>query len=186
MTSENTRKKIAAALLLFMVFGCKIFAQPFLVLLPEAGLQLELPSPEWAKPDQKTVGDMIIYSGKRAPITDSLNRGIVANVSILIEKVEPGLRAKAYSASRRAQVPFDIQKTLNAKTGRLKMLNAIAHFGSYKDASGLLHRICVVYAIHRGKGIQLILDGTDSVWPSLKPEFLAIAQSLSISSQARK
>jgi hypothetical protein len=156
-----------------------VLAQSVQVVLPETGLQLTLPAPQWEKPEKKNAGTMILYSAKRVPVTDSLNRGIVAHLSILIEKVEPGLKAKPYSASRRAQVPFTLQKTWSPGKGKKSFPNCIAHLGSYKDATGLLHRICVVYAVHQGKGIQIILDGTDSVWPTLKPEFLAIAESLS-------
>jgi hypothetical protein len=46
------------------------------------------------------------------------------------------------------------------------------------DSKKIRHRILIVYAIHQSKGVQLICDATDSVWPQVAPEFRSGIKSL--------
>ena len=121
---------------------------------------------------------MVVYSYKRKPITDSLNRGIVANVSVLIENVEKGLNVISWSAARRQQVPFQVTKVLTKDKGNLSAYHAIGYEGSYVDSKKINHRIFIVYAIHQNKGVQMICDATESVWPMVAPEFRSAIKSL--------
>lgn len=121
---------------------------------------------------------MVVYSYKRKPITDSLNRGIVANVSVLIENVEKGLDVISWSSDRRKQVPFQVTKVLTKKKGNLSAYQAIGYEGSYVDSKKISHRILMVYAIQQKKGVQMICDATDSVWPMVEPEFRSAIKSL--------
>jgi hypothetical protein len=146
--------------------------------LPEAGLEFQLPGKEWDKEKRELVGSVVLYNFKRQPITDSLNQGIIANISILIEDAEPGLNAATYSLMKRSKVPFKIDKTFTWNSGLLNYRTSVGYLGSYSDKAGLLHRIVVVHALRGRKGIQMICDATDSVWPAVQPEFMAAVKSL--------
>ena len=147
-------------------------------ILKEAGMQFSLPDSVWQPGNRQESGSMIVYSYKRKPITDSLNRGIVANVSVLIENVEKGLNVNSWSAARRQEVPFKVTKVLTKKKGNLSAYQAVGYEGSYVDSKKINHRILIVYAIQQNKGVQMICDATDSVWPMVEPEFRSAIKSL--------
>ena len=147
-------------------------------ILKEAGMQFSLADSSWQPGTRQESGSMIVYSYKRKPITDSLNRGIVANVSVLIENIEKGLDVISWSSERRKQVPFQVTKVLTKKKGNLSAYQAIGYEGLYVDSKKISHRILMVYAIHQSKGVQMICDATDSVWPKVEPEFRSAIKSL--------
>ena len=161
--------------------------KPIPIVVKEAGMQFSLPDSLWEPGTRTEPGSMTLYSYKRKPITDSLNRGIVANVSILIEHVEKGLDVISWSSDRRKQVPFKVTKVLSKEKGYLSARHAIGYEGSYVDSKKINHRIFIVYAIHQNKGLQMICDATESVWTQVEPEFLSGIKSLqAIPSKSRK
>ena len=163
--------------LLLLFFIQANLKTPALNILKEAGMQFSLPDSVWQPGNRQESGSMIVYSYKRKPITDSLNRGIIANVSVLIETVDKGMNVNTWSSERRKQVPFKVTKVLTKEKGNLSAYQAIGYEGLYEDSKKINHRILMVYAIHQNKGVQLICDATDSVWPQVKPEFLSAIKS---------
>lgn len=170
--------KLFAPLLLLLFLQASLRSSSGPIVLKEAGMQFSLPDSSWQPGKREESGSMILYSFKRKPITDSLNRGIVANVSVLIENVEKGLDVISWSTERRQQVPFTVTKVLTKEKGNLSAYQAIGYEGSYVDSKKIIHRILIVYAIHQNKGVQMICDTTDSVWPMVVPEFLTGIKSL--------
>ena len=165
--------------LLFCFFLETVFSQTLVQKLPEAGLQFILPDNQWsAKKREKVNGNMILYNYKREPITDSLNRGIIANISVLIEDIENPMKVSTYSIEKRKEVAFAVSKILTWKKGDLMLQQSIGYEGSYVDQNKNLHRIVVVHAVWGKKGVQFICDATDSIWPMVKAEFLNAAKSL--------
>lgn len=164
---------------LFLLFYIQAsFKRSAPVHLKEAGMQFSLPDSVWQPGNRQESGSMIVYSFKRKAITDSLNRGIVANVSVLVENVEKELDVISWSSARRAQVPFQVTKVLTRKKGNLSAFQAIGYEGLYVDSKKISHRILIVYAIHQNKGVQMICDATESIWPIVEPEFRSAIKSL--------
>jgi len=164
--------------LLFLFLGNWVNTGSLTRKLPEAHLQFTLPSEEWDKDNRQLVGDVILYTYKRKPITDSLNRGIVANISVLIEGVEPGLKSADYAKSRRDQVKYKIQRKLTDRKKDFILGSAAGFEGSYKDQAGNTHHILVLYSVLEKKGVQFICDATESIWPQISPEFRKTLRSL--------
>lgn len=149
-----------------------------IVSITEAGLKFTIPTKEWKPNPREVLGNIVLYNLKREPITDSLNRGIIANISILVEDIRPGTTVTAFSKMKRKEVDFGVDRIVTKDQGILAYPLSLGFEGHYVDQSKNEHKILVVHAVNGKKGIQMICDATPSVWPKVKDEFYAAVGSL--------
>jgi hypothetical protein len=100
---------------------------------PGSSLSITPASEEWDFIDTKEANEMLIHTFKRAPIIDSQERQIVANVSIIQESTN-GLDVVTYSAAKRSSMPaFDVEKVFIPKDIKMKYKNGIGYLATYSD-----------------------------------------------------
>ena len=143
----------------------------------EANIKINVPDSVWhMQPRQQRKG-YIIYSFKRDPIIDSLNRSIIPNIAVIIEKISPKTDVVTYSINKRAKMNIKVTQTFIDGDGIINFINAVGYKGSYVDGNSLTHIVYVVHAINGDKGIQLILDTTSETFSLVNPDFLAVLKS---------
>jgi hypothetical protein len=55
----------------------------------------------------------------------------------------------------------------------------MGYFSTYQDSNGLEHKIIVLHLINGTSGVQIISDGTSSVYDLMKDEYKKIVASIS-------
>ena len=143
----------------------------------EGNIKINIPDSVWhLQPRQEKKG-YIIYTFKRDPIIDSLNRSIIPNIAVIIEKISPKTNVVTYSINKRANMNIEVAQTFINGDGIISFIDAVGYKGSYVDNNHLTHIVYVVHAKNGDKGIQLILDTTSETFSLINPDFLAVLKS---------
>jgi hypothetical protein len=172
------RKLFLRALLFYPVFLANhSYAADSTYLFKEANIKVNVPNSVWHLRPRQEKNGYTIYLFKRDPIIDSLNRSIIPNIGIIIEKISPKTDVVTYSVNKRANMNIDVDKTFMHGDGIINFINAVGYKGSYVDDNHLSHIVYVVHAINGDKGIQLILDTTSETFSSVDPDFLVVLKS---------
>ena len=166
--------RLVVSFFLLFQYG-ELLATDSVYLFKEAHIQLEVNSHWHLQPRQEQNG-FIIYVFKRDPVFDSLNRKIIPNAAVVIEKIDPKMDVVAYSVNKRASGAFSVTQVFNHEDGIIRYVNAIGYKGTYTDQMD--HIVYVVHAINEGEGMQIILDTTSETFPALEAEFLQILKSI--------
>lgn len=146
--------------------------------LKEAKVKIDLPNDSWFLADKQENKGMTIYFFKRHPIEDDEGRKIIPNISVIIEDVDKGLDAVAYSAMKRSRVNFEVLEVFTHTNGQIEFQNAVGYKGKYVDTGGLAHTIYVVHGINGKKGLQFICDVTTNILDQVDNEFMATLKSI--------
>lgn len=158
-------------LLLFILLFLGTFqllAQSFLI--NETKLAIEMPNEDWKLADTQTNGDKKVYYFKRTPITDSQNRQVIPNISIIVESNQ-GMDVVTYSAMKRIEMPFEVLEVFIPANINMEYENAIGYKGVYDDKFGA-HKIYVIFLNNKKKGLRIICDVTEELFDQVEPEFL--------------
>ena len=59
---------------------------------------------------------------------------------------------------------MDIIKVLPSKESEFQIKTGMGYFSAYQDSKGLQHKIIVLHLINGTSGVQIIIDGTSSVY----------------------
>jgi hypothetical protein len=148
-------------------------------LINEASISIVLPNKKWELKDKQNTNGMNVYYFKREPIKDSLDRDVIPNISIIVEKINDSLDIVSYSILKRMKVNYNVDKVFIHDDGINNFVNAIGYKGSYTDQFGE-HTIYVIYAINNQKGIQIFFDVLSCLFDKLDPEFQITLKSLKI------
>ena len=146
--------------------------------ITEANIEIDLPNDSWFLADKQTQNGTGVYFFKRNPVADSEGRQIIPNIAVIVEDVEEGTDAIAYSALKRLNVGFKVLKVHTHEDGLINFQNAIAYKGSYVDQGKLDHTIYIVHGINGDKGLQIIFDATTDVFDKVEGEFLTTLKSI--------
>ncbi|MCB0497216.1 MAG: hypothetical protein KDC79_13840 [Cyclobacteriaceae bacterium] len=124
-----------------------LFSSTFAIAQPNkiahSKLVIDFPNDEWSFKGEQTSGNTTIQFFKRTPIVDSLQRSVIANISILTE-TDVSQDVVTYSAIKRVETPFDVENVFIPKDIKMKYKNGIGYKGTYSDKYGL-HRIYFIF-----------------------------------------
>jgi hypothetical protein len=154
--------------------------QPIIVQLPEAGLSVSLPATWDSNPQVRQRPGHTMYQFRRSPIIDSSGRNIIPNFAVMIDNVPDSQDLVEYSIAKRMKLPMKVLQVIAPDKNEFGYVEGIGYLASYDDPPGLTHKIYVVHAIIKGKGIQVIIDGTDSVFDDLDSEYKSILKSFKL------
>ncbi len=113
---------------------------------------------------------------KHTPIKDSEGRDIEPVMAIKSEPVRDSSDVAAYSAYKRAQMPFTVKKTLTANDGSFTYPNSVGYEGEYDQ--GVIHRVLVAHMRHKDAGIQVTCDSTEGVYAQVEPDMRSFMRSI--------
>ena len=139
-------------------------------LIKEAKLSLDLPNDKWELKGKQDKNGMQVYFFKRESIKDKLGRDVIPNISVVVEDVNKKLDVVTYSALKRGQVNFEVDKVFIHDKGLFDFKNAIGYKGRYKDQFGE-HTVYVLHAINNKKGLQIFFDVLTGLFEDLDAEF---------------
>ncbi len=162
--------------LLFVFFLGQLAAQELKI--EEAGLVLELPNKNWKVTGTQNNDDVSVYFCKRKAITNAEGRDVIPNLAVIVESVPEDMNLVNYTATKRTQVPFNVDHVFVDEAKRLGIGNAIAYQGNYEDPEGIAHTVYVVHLIRNSKGVQIIMDITSDLFPEYETEFTSALKSI--------
>lgn len=145
--------------------------------IPEIGWSFDLPAAYLRAPVPELGDGLSMFRFKREPIVDASGLAVHPNIGIVIENVPEGTDAVLFSASKRR---FKVLEVYSPDSG-IYGVNAIGFLAEYDetlDGETYSHRIYVLHAIQGTKGIEVVLDATDSVFSEAQGEFLSILKSM--------
>ena len=158
-------------------------------LIPEAKITLMLPNSQWPALTREIIGKRILYSSKRASITDKVGGKVIPNIGIILESIPESIDLETFSAA----LLGDLQGASIQDMQPLRILNNY-HFGgadriipsknmlgykaTYKDESSIVHSVYVIYIVSNNCGIQVIFDATAELFPECSSEFLKIIRTI--------
>jgi len=150
------------------------------VSIPNTSLSLQLPNDSWAMTEQQEKDGRAAVFFKREPITDSEGRNIIPNLVIISEPVEEETNVILFSASKRALIPFSVEKvfTHEDESPILTYENAIGYEGTYTDKLSLKHSVYVIHLLDGTTGVQIIMDMTSSLIEEYGKEFIRAISSI--------
>jgi hypothetical protein len=150
------------------------------VQLPEAGLSVSLPAAWDSNPQIHQRPGQTMYQFRRSPITDSAGRNIIPNFMMMIESVADDQGLIEYSILKRRNLPIKVLQVIAPENKEFGDVDGIGYLARYDDSPGLTHKVYVVHAIIKGKGIEVIIDGTESVFDNLDLEYRLILKSFKL------
>ncbi len=149
--------------------------------LTDAGFSVDLPSywnPTQIGVKKKTING---YNYARDPVIDNSGLQVVPFISIMYEKVDNNTDLIFYSVFKRSSLPpFKIDEVLTGDHEEYPLPFGIGYLGHYYDSMGILHKIFIIHVISNDWGIQIIIDGTASIFEVMKEEYIQIIKSISI------
>ena len=157
---------------------------PTAVRIPEAGLSVSLPSTWSSNPEKTERSGRTLYRFQRSPITDPSGQRIIPNFAVVIESVPPDQDVIEYSTEKRLKSPFKVLKVITSENGEFGDVSGIGYIATYNDPPQMVHKVYVVHTIIGDKGIQIFVDGTESVFDTLDSEYKSILRSFKLMSKA--
>jgi hypothetical protein len=114
---------------------------------------------------------------KHAPIKDAEGRDIEPAMAIISEPVTDGSDAIAFSALKRATMPFTVKKVFSHEDGGLTCKYAVGYEGEYTRGD-VLHKVFIAHMRHKEAGIQVICDSTDGVYSHVEQDMRDFVRSV--------
>lgn len=146
--------------------------------IPELKLSLELP-PAWSsRPNIHEQERLVMYHFRRDAIWDRDGRKIIPNLALYIEDLPEEADVIGYAFGQRMTKWFSQLTDVVYKPGFFGEVGGVAHVACYIDPGQLKYRIVFFCMVQEGKGVKILIDGTESVFDDLKDEYDAILQSL--------
>jgi hypothetical protein len=143
--------------------------------LDSAGVVISLPEAWQAKPEIVQKPGATMYHFRRQAVYDSRGVWIIPNLAGFTENVPPGIDLVEYSVTKRTQQPYSDMRSMKLAWAVPGELGMLCYLAQYDDAAGLAHKVYLVHAMAcRGRGIQIVIDGTESVFDMLDPEYKLI------------
>ena len=161
---------------LFLFFTASALNSVAQYKIDRTDLEFQLPNEEWTFSGEQTYGDKVIQVYKRTSIVDSQQRNVIANISIITESNQE-MDVVTYSALKRGEMPFDVEKVFIPKDIKMKYKNAICYLGTYTDKFGI-HKIYFIFLKSEQIGVRIICDVTEELFEQVDEEFLATLQSI--------
>ena len=158
-----------------MLVGCTGISKQ--VTVPEIYWSFDLPTAYNQVPVADLGNGVSMYRFKREPIVDASGLAVHPNIGFVIEDVPAGTDPVLFSASKRR---FKVLEVYSPTSG-IFSINAIGYLAEYEetiDGKSYLHHIYVLHAVQGAKGIEVILDATQSVFAEVQDEFLSVLKSL--------
>jgi len=146
--------------------------------IPELKLSLELPAAWNSRPNIHEQDRLVMYHFRRNAIMDGYGRMIIPNLSLFIEDIPEGVDAIEYALSIRMRESFSQFTDVVYKPGFFGEIGGVAHVAAYIDPELIKHRIVLFCTVQENKGVEILMDGTESVFEDLKDEYDSILQSL--------
>jgi hypothetical protein len=96
---------------------------------------------------------------------------------LLITENNQGMDVVMYSALKRGEMPFDVEKVFIPKDIKMEYKNAICYLGTYSDDYGL-HKVYVIFMNNEKIGVRIICDVMDELFEQVDEEFLTTLRSI--------
>jgi len=148
------------------------------VTILELKLSFDLPVDWNAVPQIHRKKGQTMYHFRRDPVKDSFGRRIIPNLAVFIEDIPEGLDIVEYSVNLRMRESYSYLKIVGTKPGQFGELSGVGNIATYTEPVGLHHKVVIFQTVHEGKGVQIVIDGTESVFDDLKDEYDFVLQSL--------
>ncbi len=126
--------------------------------------------------------DAKLYLFKREPIKDENGVPIFPNIAIIIENIPENFDAVLYSINVQRRIKYKT-KTLKyfVPSDSLFSINAFGTLIEYTEKwreRDVVHKVYQLYSVVGTKGIQVIMDCTDSVFKTVNDEFISTMKSI--------
>ena len=144
------------------------------ITLDSAHVELSLPGAWQRKPEVYEKPGMTMYHFRRQAVYDSAARRIIPNLAIFVEEVPRGINIIQYYVTNRSLASYRDLSFVKFAWVTPENRDALCSLAQYDDPSGIAHKVYIVHSLVRGKGIQIIIDGTESVFDMLDPEYKLI------------
>jgi len=147
------------------------------VFLEEIGWAFVLPDAFERIPAEQLPDGSVLHRFKHEGIVDGSGIVVHPNIAFIITDVPLNTDVVRFSASRRR---FDVIK-MYAPSDPLFDVNAIGHLAEYTDTfegREYKHRIYVLHAVQDSKGIEVVLDSTESVFNKVNGDFMEVLKSI--------
>ena len=130
-------------------------------------------SPSWTFAGITQQQDATFYHYTREPLVDFFHRQINAAITIAFQKIEPAWDVARYSSALKSIVPlgWNIEEIYTHEDGKLSLKDGVLYLIRYNDPQGNEHTSYVVHATNEGIGIQIVLDITSDLFPTVKGEW---------------
>jgi hypothetical protein len=144
-----------------------------------------LPSNKWnlVQSDEDNNLKRALFRYRREAITDSNGNKIMPNIAFVFEEVDKKIDVVNYSVAVRIRTGA-IFKNIKSMfvpgddSNLLKIDNALGYVIEYIDTNNVSHTVDIVHALNNGIGIQVIMDTTTDLYPTVKSEFDSTLKSL--------
>ncbi len=147
------------------------------VFLEEIGWAFTLPDAFEPVPAEVLPDGSVLHRFKHEGIADDSGIVVHPNIAFIIMDVPPDTDPVLFSASRRR---FDIIK-MYTPADILFDVNAIGYLAEHTDTFDgreYKHRIYVLHAVQDSKGIEVVLDSTESVFNKVNGDFMEVLKSI--------
>ncbi len=147
-------------------------------------LEMRISLPDaWRQSGQKERhGSSTGYNFIRESIKDTNDVPILPFMGIMYEDVPDDLNVIMYSAVQRSNLPpFQIIEVIASDQNKYKLKYGLAYLAKYIDGNSVSHKIFIIHMTNNnGKGVQIIIDGTESVYDLMEKEYINIIDSIKL------
>ena len=144
------------------------------VTLNDAHIELSLPQAWQSKPEfHERTGSMMFLFHRKA-VYDSQGRRVVPSLGVLVEDVPDGVDLVEYSTAKRTQASQRDMSSIKLAWASAEGPGSLCYVAEYLDPGGISHKAYLFHTLSTGKGVQIIIDGTESVFNMLDPEYRLI------------
>lgn len=144
------------------------------IALDSAHVVISLPRAWQTRPDIHEKSGAIMYHFRRQAVYDSQGRRIIPNLAVFAEQVPKGIDLVEYSVGKRTQAAYTEMSSMKIAWLTAGDPGSLCYLARYDDPAGIAHKVYFVHSLVEGKGIQVIIDGTESVFEMLDPEYKLI------------
>jgi len=144
------------------------------ITLDSAHIEISLPRAWQRKPEIYEKPGVTMYHFRRQTVYDSEARRIIPNLAVFAEEVPRGVDLIEYSVAKRTEAAYRDMSSVKLAWATPGDPGSLCYLAQYDDPAGIAHKVYLVHALVNGKGIQIIIDGTESVFDMLDPEYRLI------------
>ncbi|NQT96110.1 MAG: hypothetical protein HQ562_00055 [Candidatus Marinimicrobia bacterium] len=150
--------------------------------IQEISLNISL-NDNWKSDGKLANGPVTGYNFVHNAISDKQGNLVLPFIGIMFEQVPANTNILMYSMGKRTQLPpMKIIEVLSSDSKEFQLQTGVGYLGSYHDSNGVNHKIIVIHMINKTKGVQIIIDGTESVYQLMKKEYKNIINSINFNS----
>lgn len=148
--------------------------------LESGRIEIWLPESWNNQPEKREDPGVTIYHFRRHPVNDGSKRRIIPNLAVLAEDIEEDIGLVEYSVSKRTQLPYRGLSSMELAWMTPGSPGVLCYLAEYDAPSGMKHKLYIIHSLIKGRGIQIIIDGTKSVFDMLDSEYKIILDRLEI------